>query len=232
MPNIFAISDLHLGFSADKPMNIFGGKWDNYEKRMKENWNKIVKKDDIVLIPGDISWATYIKDAKIDFDYIESLNGTKIISKGNHDYWWETLSKLNLFLEENNFKTICFIHNTVQKFGDIAVCGTKGYPETEKEPESEEEKKLYNRELMRLKNGILNAKKTGASKIIVMLHYPPGENTEFAKTMQAEGVSRCVFGHVHGGYLKNATEGNIGGINYSLVSCDFLKFIPLKIDEY
>ena len=103
MPKLFAISDLHLSFSADKPMNIFGSRWDNYEERLRQNWQEQVSKDDVVLMPGDTSWATYVKDAACDFHFIEKLNGTKIISKGNHDYWWETLSKLNLFLEKVYF---------------------------------------------------------------------------------------------------------------------------------
>ena len=100
MPKIFAISDLHLGFSCNKPMNIFGNSWENHEERLYENWQKTVGKDDIVLVPGDISWETYVNRATADFDFINKLNGTKIITKGNHDYWWETLSKLNRFLEE------------------------------------------------------------------------------------------------------------------------------------
>ena len=109
MPKIFAISDLHLGFSCNKPMNIFGNSWENHEERLYENWQSTVGKDDIVLVPGDISWETYVNRATADFDFINKLNGTKIITKGNHDYWWETLSKLNRFLEENNFDGIKFL---------------------------------------------------------------------------------------------------------------------------
>ena len=232
MPKLFAISDLHLSFSADKPMNVFGSRWDNYEERLRQNWQEQVSKDDVVLMPGDTSWATYVKDAACDFHFIEKLNGTKIISKGNHDYWWETLSKLNLFLDTNRFSTIRFVHNTTEVFGNVAVCGTKGYPETEQEPDCEEERKLYRRELVRLENAISEAKKTGAEKIIVMLHYPPGANSAFAKVMQEENVDFCVFGHLHGGYFKNAVQGNVRGVEYRLVSCDYLKFEPLKICEF
>ncbi len=231
MPKIFAISDLHLSFTADKPMHVFGSRWDNYEEKIKENWQSKVSKDDIVLMPGDTSWSTYIRDAYDDFKFIEDLNGTKVITKGNHDYWWETLSKLNIFLDENNFHTISFIHNTTKVFGNVAVCGTKGYPETEKMPENEEERKLYNRELLRLGQAISAAKQTGTEKIVVMLHYPPGANTEFAKMMQDEKVDFCVFGHLHGKY-ENAVQGNVRGVEYRLVSCDYLKFDPIYLCNF
>ncbi len=231
MPKIFAISDLHLSFNTNKPMNVFGSRWDNYEEKIKENWQSKISSDDVVLMPGDTSWSTYIRDAYDDFKFIEDLKGTKIITKGNHDYWWETLSKLNNFLSENNLKTIKFVHNTCEVFGNVAVCGTKGYPETEKEPESDDEKKLYNRELERLKNAITTAKKTGAEKIIVMLHYPPGPNTEFARCLQDEKVDFCVFGHLHGKY-ESAVQGDVRGVEYRLVSCDYLKFDPILLCEY
>ena len=231
MPKIFAISDLHLSFATDKPMNVFGARWDNYEERLRENWQSVVGEDDIVLMPGDTSWCTYIKDGVPDFSFIHKLNGIKLISKGNHDYWWETLTKLNGFLDENSFSSIRFIHNTNYVAGSTVICGTKGYPETEKEPESPEEKKLYNRELVRLQNAIIDAKKTGAENMIVMLHYPPGPNTEFARCMQENKVDFCVFGHLHGTY-ENAVQGDVRGVEYRLVSCDYLKFAPLKIGEF
>ena len=108
---IFAISDLHLATTCDKPMNIFSNKWDNYTEKMRDNWNKIVSDDDYVIIPGDISWATYLEDAVADFEYIHSLNGKKLISKGNHDYWWTTMNKMNLFLKENSFDSISIMKN-------------------------------------------------------------------------------------------------------------------------
>lgn len=232
MPKIFAISDLHLSFCVNKPMNVFGGKWDNYEERLKQNWQTMVGQEDIVLMPGDTSWGTYLKETIEDFSFIENLNGTKVISKGNHDYWWETLSKLNAYLQDNSFSTIRFMHNTIEQFGPVTVCGTKGYPETEQEPENDEERKLYNRELVRLENAIEAAKKTGAEKIIVMLHYPPGANSAFAKVMQDAKVDYCLFGHLHGNSYQNAVQGNVRGVEYRLVSSDYLKFMPIEICEF
>lgn len=231
MPKIFAISDLHLGFSCEKPMDIFGARWENHEERILKNWQKAVSPDDIVLIAGDTSWETYLNRAVADFDFINKLNGTKIITKGNHDYWWETLSKLNKFLSENNFDTIKFLHNTNIVFGDTVICGTKGYPETECIPTDEENKKLYNREILRLQSAVEEAQKTGAEKIIVMLHYPPGTDSEFARILKEGRVDFCVYGHLHGGTFGAVTKGNVGGVEYRLTSSDYLGFTPLEITE-
>ena len=232
MPKIFAISDLHLGFSCQKPMGIFGARWENHEEKILKNWQETVGHDDIVLISGDTSWETYVSRAVEDFDFINKLNGTKIITKGNHDYWWETLSKLNKFLAENNFDTIHFLHNTNIVFGDTVICGTKGYPETEGIPTDEEGKKLYSREILRLKNAISDAKKTESERIIVMLHYPPGTDSEFARVLKEEKVDFCVYGHLHGGTFGAVTKGNIGGVEYRLTSADYLNFKPIEITEF
>jgi len=232
VPKIFAISDLHLGFSCEKPMNVFGTRWDNHEEKILKNWQETVEKDDVVLIAGDISWEMYVNNAVLDFNFINKLNGTKIITKGNHDYWWETLSKLNKFLDENNFNTIKFLHNTNVVFGDVCVTGTKGYPETEGIPTAENEKKLYLREIQRLQNAVLDAKKTGAKKIIVMLHYPPGTDSEFARILKESQVDFCIYGHLHGGTYGAVTKGNVGGVEYRLTSCDYLKFSPIEIMEF
>ncbi len=232
MPKIFAISDLHLGFSCSKPMDIFGARWKNHEEKLRVNWQKTVGKDDIVLIAGDTSWETYVDNAIADFDFINRLNGTKIITKGNHDYWWETLSKLNKFLDKNNFSTIKFLHNTNVVFGDTVICGTKGYPETEGVPTTDNEKKLYLREIERLKNAVAEAKKQNAKRIVVMLHYPPGTDSEFAKILKESGVAFCVYGHLHGGTFGAVTSGSIGGVEYRLTSADYLKFCPIEIIEY
>ncbi len=232
MPKIFAISDLHLGFSCSKPMGIFGDYWENHESKIYSNWQETVGEDDVVLVAGDTSWETYVNHAIEDFSFINKLNGTKIITKGNHDYWWETLSKLNKFLDENSFNTIKFLHNTNVVFGNTVICGTKGYPETEGIPNSEKDKKLYLREILRLENAVTEAKKTGAEKTIVMLHYPPGTNTEFAKILKDAEVDFCIYGHLHGGTFGAVTRGNIGGVEYRLTSSDYLRFKPIFITEY
>ena len=232
MPKIFAISDLHLGFSCAKPMDIFGARWDNHEEKILKNWQETVSDDDVVLIAGDTSWEMYVKNAVADFDFINKLNGTKIITKGNHDYWWDTLSKLNKFLIDNNFNTIKFLHNTNVVFGDVCITGTKGYPETEGIPTSENEKKLYNREILRLESAVADAKKANAKKIVVMLHYPPGTDSAFARILKEARVDYCVYGHLHGGTFGAVTKGNIGGVEYRLTSSDYLNFKPIELLEF
>ncbi len=221
--SIYSISDLHLGISSDKPMDIFGPKWENYLDILKENWQNTVKPEDVVLVPGDISWAMYISEAEEDFRFLNDLNGIKLISKGNHDYWWETLQKLNSYAEEKGFSSIRFMHNSVYVHEGIAICAAKGYPDNGK---SEEDQKLYRREVGRLKLSLDMAMKTDAKIIYVMLHYPPMLGSDFAKLMEEYGVSRCLYGHLHGGSHKTAMEGLYNGVEYKLVSADYLQFKP------
>lgn len=229
---IFAISDLHLSTTCDKPMNVFSSKWDNYTDKMRENWNKIVSENDYVIIPGDISWATYLEDAVTDFAYIHSLNGKKLISKGNHDYWWTTLNKMNLFLNENGFDSISIMKNTAYMIGDTAICGTRGWII----PSSAvgEDAKIFEREKQRLILSLEDASAMGAKNIICAMHYPPvskeSENSEFLDIMNAYGVKRCIYGHLHGISHASAPIGVFSGIKLQLVSCDYLNFIPMLIE--
>ena len=124
---IFTIADLHLPLGIDKPMDVFGQSWDNYVERLRDGWQASVGVDDTVVLPGDFSWATYLDESKKDFDFLESLNGNKIILKGNHDYWWTTMSKLNEFLDNNGYKTISFLHNNSYEREGISICGTRGW---------------------------------------------------------------------------------------------------------
>ncbi len=223
---IYSISDLHLGLSNEKPMDIFGSRWENYLELLQNNWQQIVQPEDVVLIPGDVSWATYIDKAEEDFRFLNALPGIKLVSKGNHDYWWETLSKLNQYIEKMGFSSIHFLHNTVYQYNNIAICAAKGYPDN---GTSEEDKKLYNREVSRLALSLDMAKKTGAEQIFVMLHYPPAMQSDFVRLMEEYEVTRCVYGHLHGSAHKMATEGMRNGVVYHLVSADYLQFKPLLL---
>lgn len=223
---IFAISDLHLGFSVDKPMDIFGSRWENYTDVLAQNWKEMISEDDIVLMSGDTSWGTYLKDCLDDFRYIENLPGRKIITKGNHDYWWETVTKMNAFLRDNEISSIEFLHNSALLYRGVAICGTKGYPDNLTKADDE---RLFRRELSRLSLSLEAAKKLKPQKIIVMLHYPPDLKSEFSDIMKENNVSMCIYGHLHGQTTKTATNGIYGGIDYKLVSCDHLKFKPLEI---
>ncbi len=229
--SIYAISDLHLALSEDKPMEVFGGNWDNYMDKIHENWQKTVKDEDFVLIPGDVSWAMYIKNAYKDFEFIDKLPGTKIISKGNHDYWWETNTKLNNFAKESGFTTLRFLHNNAYDLGGVAVCGSRGYPVTTSNPDalSDEESKIYNLELGRFRMSCDEAKKMGCEKIVAMLHYAPGTDSAFCEIMKEYDVSLCIYGHLHGPAHKTAVNCEIDGITFKLVSCDYMDFMPYKL---
>ena len=230
--SIYAISDLHLSFSVDKPMNIFGEKWNNYTERLFENWQKTVTDDDIVVIPGDISWATYLDDCYADFKYIESLKGKKIILKGNHDYWWTTVNKMNGYARKNSFSTLSFLQNSSVIYNSTAICGTRGW--TIKTPGySELNEKIFEREKRRLVLSLEDAKKYNPDEIIVAMHYPPVEaenpNRDFIDIMKEYGVKKCVYGHLHAQSHKRAVTGDFDGIELILVAGDYINFEPIML---
>lgn len=229
--SLYAIADLHLSLGTSKPMDIFPG-WDNYVNRVKENWLKIVKDEDTVVIAGDISWAMKLEETKNDFEFLHSLPGKKLLLKGNHDYWWSTKTKINNYLLENGFDDIEIIHNSCKIVGDIAVCGTRGWMYNSV---SDDDIKIVNREAGRLKASIDEALKL-KKKPMVFLHYPPVYDNfacEILLSLLKEySIDRCYFGHIHG---KNASQkvvlGDYEGINMQLIACDFLKFMPLLIEK-
>lgn len=221
---LFSISDLHLSFGTDKPMDVFGERWKNYEQRLMENWNNAVSADDVVIVNGDNSWAMYLEDTFKDFDFINKLNGTKLISKGNHDYWWTTMKKHEKWCKENGFDSIKFLHNNYYMYKDVAICGTRGWQLTSR---NEEDLKVYNREKERLILSLKLASAQSPSQIIVALHYPP--DSEFKQIMEEYNVRICLFGHLHAAGFKDYSDYDENGISYRLVSCDYLQFKPYKI---
>ena len=232
---IYVIGDLHLSFTVDKPMNIFGNNWDNHEEKIAKNWLENVKSEDTIILPGDFSWATYIEDAKLDFEYLNNLPGKKILLKGNHDYWWTTLTKMREFINENKFSNIDFLYNNSYLVEDKLIVGTRGWTLQE----TDESKKMINRENERLKLSLKDATDNyGTDKeIIVFMHYPPissknlldNNHLEFYKTMKQYNVKNCYYGHLHGNSHNEASEGDVGGINFHLISADYLNFKPMKI---
>ena len=163
--SIWAISDLHLSFGVkDKPMNIFGENWTNYEEKVRINWNSLIKPEDTVILAGDFSWGMYLSEAKEDFYYLEQLPGKKIMLKGNHDYWWETLSKLNKFKAENGYNTFDFLYNNSYTIENIAICGTKGWEKGTEDVTAEQDEKVYNREKERLIRSLESAFREQLSK--------------------------------------------------------------------
>lgn len=228
--SLFAIGDPHLSFSCDKPMDIFRG-WDDYVARLEKNWNSVVTENDTVVVPGDISWAMGLTNAKKDFEFLNNLNGTKIILKGNHDYWWNTMNKMNSFLSENEFESIKILHNNSYKIGDFAIAGTRGwfYDDT-----CEADKKVVLREAGRLQTSINEAKKLGG-EVIVFLHYPPISATqkcdEILNVILENDIKRCFFGHLHGFVPPENTFIEYEGVKFTLVSADKLNFCPKIIEK-
>lgn len=227
--SLFAIADLHLSLGTDKPMDIFNG-WNDYTKRLENNWRAIVSENDTVVIAGDISWAMKLEDSKKDFDFINNLPGKKIILKGNHDYWWETRSKIDRFLDQNQFNTISILHNCAYKVDNFAICGSRGWFYDSK---TREDKKILAREVGRLQTSIDSAKKLNLEPV-VFLHYPPIYNSieckEIMDVLINNGIKKCYFGHIHGkDAYKKVLTGVYKDIYFNLISCDYLSFTPLLV---
>lgn len=230
---IFAISDLHLALGKPKPMDIFGARWANYMDRLVAEWRQTVSEYDHVLIPGDISWATYLDEAYEDFRLIDSLPGRKIISKGNHDYWWTTLSKLEGFIAENRFDSISFMHNNSFRIDGCAVCGTRGWKLPGDDDFGSEDRKILKRELNRLELSLKSAGPPPPGGLIAAVHFPVLNLrcvfSEFMDIMLKYGVNLCIYGHLHGDAANNAIEGSAKGVELKLVSADHLAFRPLRL---
>lgn len=219
---IYAIGDLHLDSKNEKPMNIFGDNWYDHENKIIQNWTNTVTDEDVVLIPGDISWAIKLEDALIDLNKIDSLPGNKIIGKGNHDYWWSTSKKM----DKLGLKTIKFLKNNGYVFDDVIVCGTRGWEFSEELLESDN--KILDREKNRLRTS-LKAASNFNKNIITMLHYPPFNNVglpnEFFQIMKEFRTDICIYGHIHGEEAhRNIKEGLIDNIKVHCVSSDYIDF--------
>lgn len=226
---VYVIGDLHLSFGVDKPMDIFGYIWENHADKIAENWRAKVKDTDTVLLAGDFSWATKLEDSLKDFEFINNLPGKKIILKGNHDYWWNTVTKMKKFLEENGIQNIDFLYNNSFEFEDFVIVGTRGWSDLEI---NGFEKNIL-REVGRLKNSI-NSVKTDKPKIAIM-HYPPfmgkvNDEYKFTKVLEDNNILKCYYGHLHGISHKTAIQGEVDNVEYSLISADYLDF-DLKLVE-
>ncbi|MDD4315840.1 MAG: metallophosphoesterase [Clostridia bacterium] len=228
---IFAISDLHLSFSTDKPMDIFGAAWEGHFTQIKEDWQSRVSQDDVVLIAGDISWAMSLADAKKDLDELGKLNGNIFLIRGNHDYWWNGYSKVKSILPDNVF---CIQNNAV-KHGAFVICGTRGWTVPERADDAED--KYVNRELLRLDMSLKEAKRlaTDGEKIILMMHYPPFnskfEDSVFTDLIASYGITTVVYGHLHGENIRFKLKVNKGVTDYYLTSCDLLKNKLLELTD-
>lgn len=234
--SIYVIGDLHLSFSVEKPMDVFGYNWENHAEKVRENWENKVKKDDTVILPGDFSWATYLEDTYKDFEFLNKLPGKKILSKGNHDYWWTTLTHMRKFLEQNNFQNIDFLFNNAYFVENKIITGTRGWVNSWK---SEDNYRILKRENVRLKLSIEDGIKKYGTKyeIINFIHYPPfykeniiPQEIDFINTLNKYNIKKCYYAHLHGESHKDALEGTVNDIEYKLVSSDYLKFDLLEVN--
>lgn len=228
--SIYAISDLHLSFNTDKPMNVFG--WGEYEKIVKEDWIKKVTSNDLVLLPGDFSWEMKLENTYKDFKYISELPGKKLLLKGNHDYWWTTLKSMKEYINSNNISKVDFIYNNSYEFENKIIAGTRGWNLI---TETLEDDKIKRREAIRLENSIKDGLlKYGQDKqIIVCMHYPPitkeNQKNIFTDIINKYNVKMCVYGHLHGKSQENALEGIYNKTEYKMVSCDYTGFKLVKL---
>lgn len=221
---VFAISDLHLSINNPKPMDIFGPTWEDYLNKIFQDWKEKVEPDDLVLLSGDFSWAMKLEQTKEDFELLQNLPGKKIIIRGNHDYWWKSISAVRSVLPENFYA----IQNDALKFGDFIICGTRlwNLPDINKTQTAEDEK-IFKRELIRLEMTLQNAKKlqTNNEQLICMLHYPPytfkEEDNEVTALLEKYGVKKVVYGHIHA-YCKQHLYLNKNNVEYFLTSCDIV----------
>ncbi len=230
--NIFAIGDLHLSFDEriQKPMDIFGPSWVNHHEKVRKNWEEKVGEEDLVIIPGDVSWGLRADEAMADLRWIHRLPGRKVITKGNHDLWWTSVTRLNRLYDDMTFlQNHCYM--TAE---GVAVCGTRGWICPGTEGFDEHDEKIYNRELLRLEFSLKEAEKAGAKMIIAALHYPPTndklQGSGFTRMLEDFNVRMCVYGHLHGkDAFKNGIKGVFNGIEYRLVSLDYVEGEPQLI---
>lgn len=256
--SVYVIADLHLSFfpGADKPMDIFGARWLDHARRLEENWRARIGDEDTVVIPGDISWALKLEEARYDLDWVAALPGRKVLLKGNHDLWWAGITKLNKMYDNMTFlQNDCYevagsdnADGTAQQPGPCWICGSRGWLTPDNEDFTEADEKIYRRELLRLESSLQAAAKaraayynaaggsleSAAGPIIGVLHYPPVSDVRrfsgFQQLFEDYGVNDVYYGHVHGeDGFRTAVQGQVHGVNYHLVSLDYLNCEPLKI---
>ena len=225
---LYTIGDLHLSLNSDKSMDVFGPGWANYVARIREGFSTLTEADTTVLC-GDLSWGMSLEESLEDLQFINALPGRKILLKGNHDYWWNTARKMENFFKENGLDSLEILHNNCRFYGDIALCGTRGWF-YELDSEGTHNGKMMAREVGRLEASLQAA---WEAEKLCFLHYPPLYTgyrcPEILALLQKYGVKRCFYGHLHGASHKRRIEGDCGGTDFALVAADYLSFKPLKI---
>ena len=230
---IYSISDLHLDINNTKPMDIFGPVWHDYLDKIIADWNEKVTDEDVVILAGDYSWAMKLSEVKADFEFLNKLKGKKIIIRGNHDYWWSSISQVRELLPENCYA----LQNDAIKIGDYIFCGNRGWIIPEGKFNTDENQKLYAREVIRAEMSLTaaNKLKTDNEKIVFITHYPPFNNkvepSEYTRLIEKYGVDIVVFGHLHGYVNPKMLYNEINGVKYYLTSCDAVKNTLVEIKD-
>ena len=228
---LYAIGDTHFSEGCDKPMDIFGGAWKGYRDKLVQSFS-VLQPEDLLVICGDFSWGMSLQEALPDFQLLERFPGKKLLVKGNHDYWWETVSKMKRFFQENQIETIAFLHNSCYFYDGAALCGTRGWFYDRNDPNAGDDK-IFKRELIRLEASLKAAVSQGAAEIECFLHYPPVfQGAEVPQIMEILGrypVKRVFYGHLHGESLRGAFCGVRQGISFHVISADALSFRPIQI---
>ena len=227
---LFAIADTHLSLRTNKQMDVFQG-WTDYVQKLETNWRNLVTDEDVVVIPGDISWEMDLKLCTPDFAFLDALPGRKLLMKGNHDYWWTTRRKMDAYLADNGFSTLQILHNNAYRFGDYTVVGTRGWFY---DAEKDADQKVLKREAARLRMSIEAGRALGG-ELICFLHYPPltlnQSCEELMTVLRDEGIRRCYYGHLHGPSTSLAFLGSKDDIQFQLISADYLHFCPFLVEK-
>ena len=227
--SLFAIGDLHLSLDGSKSMDVFGGRWTDYQQKIERGFS-LLTDEDVCVLCGDLVWGMTMEAAREDFLFISRLPGKKIILKGNHDYWWSTAAKAFRFFEENGMENMQILNNNCYEYGEYGICGTRGWF-FEEERGDEHDRKIMLREVGRLEASL---KAAGERKKLVFLHYPPiyqgYECPEILSLLEQYQVERCYYGHIHGKGHSAAFQGERNGTVFRMVSADYLDFYPLKVE--
>jgi predicted phosphohydrolase len=226
---LYAIGDTHLSLGADKPMDVFGGAWAGYQEKLTQGLS-VLRPEDTLVIAGDVSWGMSLEESEADFAFLDAFPGTKLLLKGNHDYWWNTAAKMERFFAEKGFSSLRILHNNCHYYGDVALCGTRGW--FYEEEKAGQNQKVFNRELIRLEASL---KAAGEAEKLCFLHYPPfytGYRCEpILALLERYQVKACYYGHLHGASHRLALQGKQGSVEYHMISADYLKFTPEKVLE-
>ena len=224
---LYALGDTHLSLGTEKPMDVCGGAWTGYVEKLRQGMS-VLREEDTIVLCGDLSWGMSLPQAKEDFAFLAAFPGRKLLLKGNHDYWWTTAAKMTRFFQENGFEGFELLHNNCALYGEVALCGTRGW--FYEEDRGGHDEKVFRRELIRLETSLQMA---GDREKYCFLHYPPCYEgyrcPEIMELLERYGVTRCYYGHLHGASHRLSVQGMVGSVCYRMVSADYLNFRPEKI---